>query len=248
MPGLSQFILKEGKLSRIKKDAPVWNDACADKLPNLPLLTGAQEGGLAAFLPGRPPDLFPEGTAKWVPAGAKLEFVVHYARVSGKRQKDRTSVGLYFLDAPPRQVLRRMDLRNFFMQIPAGAGNHEVRRCYDFESDRYLLSFTPHMHYRGKDATYELVRPNGKREMLLAVPRYDFNWQLVYRLKEPVFVEKGSRLVVTVHYDNSANNKANPDPKETVRWGDKSEEEMMTSWIEYLDASRPAASESAKAR
>ena len=248
MPGLSQFILREGKLSRIKKDAPVWNDACADKLPNLPLLTGAQEGGLAAFLPGRPPDLFPEGSAKWVPAGAKLEFVVHYARVSGKRQKDRTSVGLYFLDAPPRQVLRRMDLRNFFMQIPAGAGNHEVRRCYDFESDRYLLSFTPHMHYRGKDATYELVRPNGKREMLLAVPRYDFNWQLVYRLKEPVFVEKGSRLVVTVHYDNSANNKANPDPKETVRWGDKSEEEMMTSWIEYLDASKPAASESARAR
>jgi hypothetical protein len=240
---LSQFLLKEGKLSRIRKDAPVWNDACAEKLPELPFLTGEQEGGLAAFLPGRPPDQFPEGTAKWVPAGAKLEFVVHYARISGKPQKDRTSVGLYFLDGPPKQPLRRMDLRNFFMQIPAGAPNHPVRRCVEFPSDRYLISFTPHMHYRGKDAAYELIRPNGKREMLLAVPRYDFNWQLVYRLKEPVFVEKGSRMVVTFHYDNSANNKANPDPKETVRWGDKSEEEMMTSWIEYLDASKSGSSE-----
>lgn len=249
MPGLSQFILREGKLSRVKKDAPVWNDACADQLPALPFLTGEQEGGLAAFLPGRPPDLFPEGTAKWVPAGAKLEFVIHYARISGKPQHDRTSVGLYFLDGPPKQALRRMDLRNFFMQIPAGAPNHEVRRCFDFPSDRYLISFTPHMHYRGKEAIYELVRPNGKRETLLSVPKYDFNWQLVYRLKQPVFVEKGSRMMVTFRYDNSPNNKANPDPKENVRWGDKSEEEMMTSWIEYLEASPKAAvSESARAR
>ncbi len=251
MPALSTFLLKEGKLSRIRKDAPVWNDACASKLPELPFLTGGQEGGLAAFLPGRPPDQFPEGTAKWVPAGAKLEFVIHYARVNGKPQRDRTSVGLYFLDGPPRQALRRMDLRNFFMQIPAGEPNHEVRRCYDFDSDRYLISFTPHMHYRGKDAVYELIRPDGKRETLLAVPRYDFNWQLVYRLKEPMFVQQGSRLMVTVHYDNSPNNKANPDPKETVRWGDKSEEEMMTSWIEYLEAapqSKGTASESARAR
>jgi hypothetical protein len=248
MPSLSQFILREGKLSRIKKDAPVWNDACADQLPALPFLTGEQQGGLAAFLPGRPPDLFPEGTAKWVPAGAKLEFVIHYARISGKPQRDRTSVGLHFNNGPPRQELRRMDLRNFFMQIPAGAANHEVRRCFDFPSDRYLISFTPHMHYRGKEAIYELVRPNGKRETLLSVPRYDFNWQLVYRLKEPVFVEKGSRMVVTFRYDNSANNKANPDATENVRWGDKSEEEMMTSWIEYLEASKTTVSESARAR
>lgn len=250
-PALSKFLLKEGKLTRIRRDAPVWNDACAEKLPDLPFLTGSQEGGLAAFLPGRPPDQFPEGTAKWVPAGAKLEFVVHYAQIKGKPQTDRTSVGLYFLDGPPKQVLRRMDLRNFFMQIPAGAASHEVRRCYDFDSDRLLLSFTPHMHYRGKDVTYELIRPGGQRETLLSVPRYDFNWQLVYRLKEPVRVEKGSRLMVTVHYDNSPNNKANPDPKETVRWGDKSEEEMMTSWIEYLElkpgATAAGTSESARA-
>jgi hypothetical protein len=228
----------------------VVNDACADNLPNLPFLTGYQEGALASFLPGRPPDVFPEGTAKWIPPGAKLQFVIHYARISEPNETDRTSIGLYLAPAPPQRVLRRMDLRNFFFEIPAGAPNHEVRRCYDFEKDKLLLSFTPHFHYRGKDVTYELIRPNGQREILLSVPRYDFNWQLVYRLKEPVLAPKGSRLVVTVHYDNSPNNKSNPDPKQRLRWGDRSEEEMMTSWIEYLDATPdgPAAQTSEAAR
>lgn len=235
MPALSKFLIKEGKLSRIRMDAPVVNDACAASIPDLPFLKGSQEGALASFLPGRPPDVFPTGTAKWVPAGTKLEFVIHYARMEKKGHKDRTSVGLYFAPAPPERVLRRMDLRNFFMQIPAGEANHEVRRCYDFEQEKLLLSFTPHFHYRGKDVTYELIRPDGHREILLKVPKYDFNWQLVYRLKDPVAVPKGSRLVVTTHYDNSVNNPANPDPKQVIRWGDRSEEEMMTSWIEYLD-------------
>jgi hypothetical protein len=248
MPSLSQYLLREGKLSRIRMDAPVVNDACASDAPQLPFLRGMQEGGLAAFLPGRPPDVFPAGTAKWVPPGANLEFVVHYARIEGKPQKDRTSVGLYLAPGPPAQALHRMDLRNFFLKIPPGEANHEVRRCYDFDQDKLLLSFTPHMHYRGRDITYEVVRPNGKRAILLSVPRYDFNWQLVYRLKQPVLIEKGSRLIVTAHYDNSANNRANPNPSEPVRWGDKSEEEMMTSWIEYLDASKGTLSESARAR
>lgn len=236
MPSLSEFMEREGKLSRIRQDAPVVNDACAADIPNLPFLTGFQEGAFASFLPGRPPDVFPEGTAKWVPPGAKLEFVIHYANIREKGQRDRSSIGLYLAPGPPKRVLRRMDLRNFFMQIPAGAPNHEVRRCYTFEKDKLLLSFTPHFHYRGKDVRYEVVRPDGTRETLLYVPNYDFNWQLVYRLAKPVRIEKGSRMIVTVHYDNSPNNKGNPDPTKTLRWGDRSEEEMMTSWIEYLEA------------
>jgi hypothetical protein len=235
MTNLNKYLLREGKLTRIRADAPVVNDACVANPPALPYLTGFQEGALASFLPGRPPDVFPEGSAKWVPPNSKLEFVIHYARISGKPQTDRTSVGLYLAPAPPERVLRRMDLRNFFFQIPPGEANHEVRRCYTFETDKLLLSFTPHMHYRGKDMTYELIRPDGRAETLLKVPRYDFNWQLVYRLQDPVFVPKGSRMIVTAHYDNSPNNRANPDPTLPIRWGDKSEEEMMTSWIEYLE-------------
>ncbi len=234
-PGLSDYLIKDGKLTRIRMDSPVVNDACASDAPALPFLRGYQQGGLAAFLPGRPPDVFEEGTAKWLPAGAKLEFVIHYARTSKKEQTDRTSVGLFLAPAQPKQVLQRMDLRNFFMRIPAGAANQEVRRCHTFDRDTELLSFTPHMHYRGKDIRYELVHANGRKEVLLNVPHYDFNWQLVYRLRQPVIAERGSRIEITAHYDNSANNKANPDFKAVVRWGDKSEEEMMTSWIEFLE-------------
>ncbi len=240
MKALKDFMIVDGKLTRLSMDAPVVNDACASAPANLPYLTGFQEGALASFLPGRQPDAFPEGSAKWVPAGARLEFVVHYARVAGPPRTDRTSVGFYLAPGPPKKVMRRMDLRNFFFEIPPNESNHEVKRCYTFEKGKMLLSFTPHFHYRGKDVVYELTRPDGRKEILLSIPKYDFEWQLVYRLKEPVFVEKGSVLKVVVHYDNSPNNKANPDPSRRIRWGDKSEEEMMTSWIEYLDADPPA--------
>jgi len=99
-----------------------------------------------------------------------------------------------------------------------------------------LLAITPHAHYRGKDATYELIHVDGRRETLLAVPHYDFNWQLQYRLKDPILMEKGSRMMVTFHFDNSANNPANPNPAKAIRWGDRTEDEMMVTWTETLDA------------
>ena len=226
--------VKDG-LSRMRLDAPVVNDACAGAPPDLQAMSGFEEGSFAAMLPGKPPDVFGDSTPKWIPAGAKLRFQVHYAKVE-KPQTDRTRVGFYLASRSPERPMRRLDLRNRYFLIPPGAANHEVKRCYDFESDKLLVSITPHMHYRGKDARYELVRPDGRRETLLFVSPYDFNWQLLYRFREPVYVEKGSRMIVTFHYDNSPNHAANPDPKETIRWGDRSEDEMMTSWIEYLDA------------
>jgi hypothetical protein len=226
--------VKDG-LSRMRLDAPVVNDACAGAPPDLQAMSGFEEGSFAAMLPGKPPDVFGDSTPKWIPPGAKLRFQIHYAKVD-KPQTDRTRVGLYLASRSPERPMRRLDLRNRYFLIPAGAANHEVRRCYDFESDKLLVSITPHMHYRGKDARYELVRPDGRRETLLFVSPYNFNWQLLYRFREPVHVEKGSRMIVTFHYDNSPNHAGNPDPKQVIRWGDRSEDEMMTSWIEYLDA------------
>lgn len=230
-------------LSRLRLDAPVVNDACTGEPTGLTGMTGFEEGSFTAMLPGRPPDVFGDSTAKWIPAGSRLRFQIHYAKVD-KPQTDRTSVGLYLASGPPERPMRRLDLRNRYFLIPAGAVNHEVKRCYEFESDKLLISITPHMHYRGKDARYELVRPDGRRETLLLVPRYSFNWQLLYRFAKPVYVEKGSRMIVTFHYDNSVNNPSNPDPARVIRWGDRSEDEMMTSWIEYLDAAPLSASSS----
>jgi len=237
---LGRFAEIEDGLSRVRDDAPVINDACnGDK--GLPNLAGFEEGSLATLLPGKPPDIFDVfgdgSTAKYIPPGAKLRFQIHYAKVA-QADSDRTRIGLYLAPKPPEKPLKRVDLRNRFFMIPAGAANHEVKRCYDVEQDKLLIAITPHMHYRGKDATYELLHADGRRETLLAVPRYSFDWQLQYRFKTPVLMEKGSRMVVTFHYDNSPSNPANPDPGKAIRWGDRSEDEMMVTWTETLDTSK----------
>ena len=236
---LAGFAEVQDGLSRVRDDAPVINDACAGN-QGLPNLAGFEEGSLATLLPGKPPDVFDVfgdgSTAKYIPPGAKLRFQIHYAKVA-QADSDRTRIGLYLAPKPPEKPLKRVDLRNRFFVIPAGAANHEVKRCYDVEQDKLLIAITPHMHYRGKDATYELLHADGRRETLLAVPRYSFDWQLQYRFKTPVLMEKGSRMVVTFHYDNSPSNPANPDPGKAIRWGDRSEDEMMVTWTETLDAS-----------
>ncbi len=226
-------------LRHMKADSPVVNDACAYTGPDIDRLHIAGEGSLGSYLPGMPPDRYRDGMAKWIPAGAQLRFQIHYhaAERSAATTTDRTSVGLIFADGPPAKPLRRMDIDNDFFALPAGSADQEVKQCATFPTDSLLLSLTPHMHYRGKDARFEVVRPGASApEALLVVPRYDFNWQLKYELKEPVFVPKGSRLVITFHYDNSVNNSANPDAAKTVRWGEPSEEEMMSGWVDYVEA------------
>jgi len=234
MHSLSEFLLRDGNLTRIKADAPVLNDACAANAPDLPFIHGSQPGALASYLPGRDPDTFYEGSAKWIPPGTMFQFSIHYARLASGEEKDRTSVGLYLAPRPPDRPIYRMDLRNFFFLIPPGESNHEVRRCYTFDGDKLVLSITPHMHYRGKDVRYDVTHADGHTETLLYVPAYNFDWQLTYRFRDPIRVKKGSVLTLTAHFDNSANNPANPDPKKAVRWGDKSEEEMFSNYIEYL--------------
>ena len=246
MNAMAQYMERDGKLTRVRMDAPVLDNACAPDAANLPYIHGFQEGALASFLPGREPDSFPAGSAKWIPAGTQLEFSIHYAKTSTVGQTDRTSVGLYLAPGPPERVLHRMDFRNFFFLIPPGDPNHEVKRCYTFETDKLLLSITPHMHFRGRDVRYELIRPNGKHEVLLSVPNYKFDWQLVYRFQDPLPIEKGSVLMITAHFDNSANNPANPDATKAIRWGDRSEEEMLSNYVEYLDPGKTPVSASAR--
>lgn len=228
--------LKNG-LWRVRDSAPVVNDACAENTA-LPNMSGFEDGSLATMLPGKPPDLFDVfgdgSTAKYLPPGAKLKFQVHYAKAA-KPGTDRTSVGLYLAPHAPEKPLKRVDLRNRFFLIAPGEANAVVKRCYDVEEDKRLIAITPHMHYRGKRATYELVHADGRRETLLSVPNYSFEWQLQYRFKDPVRMEKGSRLIATFHYDNSRNNPANPDAAAIVRWGDRSEDEMMVTWTETVD-------------
>jgi hypothetical protein len=129
--------------------------------------------------------------------------------------------------------------------IPAGDPNAEVKAVAELRQDTIITSLTPHMHVRGKDMTYTAVYPDGTSEVLLRVPKYDFNWQITYDLAKPKLLPKGTRVEVVAHYDNSPGNKYNPDPTKDVKWGDQTWEEMMIGfWGSVVDA--PAASRQEK--
>jgi hypothetical protein len=118
-----------------------------------------------------------------------------------------------------------------------------VTAAYTFDKEAQLIDYMPHMHLRGKDMKYEVIHADGRRETLLWVPRFNFNWQTVYYLKKPVTIAKGARLIVTAHFDNSSKNKYNPDPARAVRWGDPTYDEMMIGWLDYAvpNESKPEA-------
>ncbi len=228
--------IHEGTNSWVRPDAPVINDGCA--VDDNGAFPGRHVGDLnllSSYLPGRGPDVYPEGTARRIPAGATLDFQIHYARGTGKVETDATSVGLIFAKSPPRQVARRIDLHNTMFLIPAGAADQEVTECHTFNKDIWITSLTPHMHYRGKAMSIMAIYPDGRKETLLRVPEYNFNWQITYRPVEALHLPKGSRIEIVAEFDNSRNNPLNPNPAQPVRWGTKSESEMMDGWIEYVD-------------
>ena len=194
-----------------------------------------RRGGLAGFAPGSLPIAAPEGAATFVPGGSKLVFQMHYTP-NGVVSKDRSSIGVVFAD--PKTIKRKMKggvAGTVGFKIPAGDGNYEVTAKHKFMRDTVMLNLTPHMHLRGKDFKYELEYPDGTREVILNVPRWDFNWQLRYEFAEPKLVPKGSRLYCTAHFDNSADNLANPDPTAEVTFGDQTFEEMMFGFYTAYD-------------
>jgi hypothetical protein len=230
--------VNEGTLSFIRPDAPAIDDGCArDDNAVFPGTHQSDLGSLiSSYLPGRGPDVYPEGTARLVKAGSKLNFQIHYSRATGKTEYDETAVGMIFAKEPPKTIARRIDLSNHMFLIPANDPDHQVTECHTFQKDMYITSLTPHMHLRGKAMRIAVTYPDGRQETLLNVPDYNFNWQITYRAADPIFVPKGTRLKITAEFDNSRNNPLNPDPSKVVRWGAASETEMMDGWIEYVDA------------
>jgi hypothetical protein len=196
------------------------------------MATGMGGSLLAGFAPGEPPLRFEPGTARLVKAGSTLLFQVHYTP-NGKPAKDRSYIGLKFATAAPEHRAMTGNAMNHGLKIPAGDPNYEVKSSYIVKDDMTLTSFMPHMHLRGKDFKYTVVYPDGREEVLLSVPKYDFNWQLAYELKKPLLLPNGTRIDCVAHFDNSPNNKFNPDPTKEVHWGDQTWEEMMIGWFTY---------------
>ena len=191
---------------------------------------------LLVYAPGSSPDEWPDGMAKFVPAGSDLVFQMHYT-TNGKADEDRTGIGLVFAKGPPKQRVITLQLNNHALMIPPGADNFRVEVQGTLPNDATLLSLFPHMHLRGKRFEYDIVHDDGSVETLLRV-NYHFHWQLSYRLSEPRVLRAGTKLRAIAWYDNSRKNPHNPDPEKLVRWGDQTSEEMM---VGFFDVAVPAA-------
>jgi Glycogen recognition site of AMP-activated protein kinase len=181
---------------------------------------------VAAYGPGTPPAIYSPTACRRIPAGSKLMIQAHYTP-NGSPQVDQSEIGLVFTDA--KQVKKEVYVAaaiNPQFRIPAGAKDHPVELMQRFQEDMLLFAVTPHMHLRGKAFRFEAVYPDGREEVLLDVPRYDFNWQNTYDLVEPKALPEGTEIHCTARFDNSADNPVNPDPTKDVGWGEQTWQEM----------------------
>jgi hypothetical protein len=189
-------------------------------------------GYFMAFGPGHDRVAYPPGRAKLLPRGATLKFQLHYAP-NGTATEDQPAIGLVFADEPPTERVETGAVTTTSFVIPPGAERHEVTAVHRFPEPVRLVGFLSHMHLRGVAFRYELHYLDGRRETILDVPRYRFDWQEEYIPKEPIDVPAGAWLRATGWFDNSKTNPGNPDPTQTVRFGEQTYEEMMVGFFSY---------------
>jgi peroxiredoxin len=191
---------------------------------------------VAIYAPGIPPWKYPEGTAMRIPKGSLLVFQMHYTP-NGTEQSDRSYVGFKVADREQiRKRVRYGIAANQRIDIPPRDPDYVATSQETFREETLLLNLFPHMHYRGKSFRFEAIYPDGNREILLDVPRYDFNWQLRYDFVEPKRLPSGTQLLCTAHFDNSPENPRNPDPDRRVRFGLQSWEEMLVGYYTAVPA------------
>lgn len=250
----SKYMYKAGTMEFVRADAPVINNGCGSpwggEFPGVKNQwqgegSGPDLGDLGVYLPGRPAERLPAGFAWPIPAGAVIHLTMHYMPM-GKIEHDRSQVGFWFAKGPIKERVDRLLIPNMLFKMPAGDANFTDTSCYTFPVAVDVLSYTIHMHYRGKSATVYAIYPNGKKEILLSVPHYNFDWQLKYVLSHSKYIPKGTVIKTVYHDDNSRANPLNPDPTKTIRWGDPSTREMQLTIMEFIVANKKAPALSAR--
>ncbi len=197
---------------------------------------------LGTYVPGQGWQSWPEGQAKRIKAGSDLVFQMHYTTY-GKETSDQTRVGFRFAARPPREEVRTLFVSNRRLRIPPGAADHKVEARVTLPRDLKITGLFPHMHVRGKAFEYRANLPDGRSEILLRVPNYDFNWQLYYYLARPMLLPKGTEFVCTAWFDNSSGKPGNPDPTAEVLWGPQSWEEMLAGFFDIATPVEPPGTE-----
>src|SRR5271166_5523999 len=217
----------------VKYDVPTWTDKPRDESGSALPRTAAQRAAgsddarrRAAANPGESGGCYVPGvgafdyrpfvSARLIPANTDMEFSLHYTP-TGKETKTHTEIGFTIAQQEPNRryvylaTSAPSDADHF--AIPPNDPNWLSPPAEaTFLEDAELVWMMPHMHVRGKDMSYKLIFPDGTEHIILNVPNYDFNWQLGYLVEQPIKVPKGTKLVAIAHFDNSVNNKFNPDP------------------------------------
>jgi len=206
-----------------------WLKEAKPFVPYIPAVEEEPIGELlTAYSPGMQPERFDiDHSAKLIPAGSDIVLQLHFT-ANGKPAEDQTRVGLELAGEAPLKRFLSAAVNSSAWTIEPGDANAEGHGRMTFGEPVELVFVQPHMHLRGKDMTVSLVYPSGETETLVQVPHYDFNWQILYYLAEPRPLPQGTRVEVTAHWDNSANNPRNPDPKATVHWGNQNWDEMLS--------------------
>ncbi len=191
---------------------------------------GGSRTNFGGYAPGRGHIELDPDTGILLQRDMRFMIQFHYTTI-GRELTDRTRLGLYFHDSPPAHELERTAVMNGEFVIPPGVREFPVTAKTVIPDDSYLYSFAPHMHYRGKHIRFRAVYPDGGEEKLLSIPNFQHNWQMVYRLREPVFLPAGTEIIAEGAFDNSRFNPLNPDPTKEVRWGDQVWDEMFLAWM-----------------
>ncbi len=191
-------------------------------------------GDLGGYAPGTAPLVMPPGVGRRLPAGAVIDFQMHYTP-TGRVETDRSRIGLVLASEPPRHESRTALCSTPFLWIPAGESDVRFEAELVFPRESRLLSLRPHMHLRGDTFEFRAEYPDGRSEILLRVDGYDFNWQTTYRLTEPKPMPAGTKLLCAATYDNSSDNPDNPDPARDVSWGRETTDEMMIGFVDYYE-------------
>ncbi len=216
-------------------------------IPNKDSGEGRPSDFLTGYAPGTIPDQVRPGQGKLIKAGSDIVLQLHWT-ANGTEALDKAKVGIIFAKDKPQERVLTLESANYRFEIPPGVDNHRVDAKMTLHRETVLEGLTPHMHVRGKAFVMSVKLPDGTVKELLKVPAYDFNWQLSYILKEPLKLPAGSQILATGWFDNSPNNRNNPDPSKTVRFGEQSWEEMMIGFFQVsvpadvrpIDVLRPA--------
>ncbi len=198
------------------------------------------------WAPGTTQGPFPRGAGKYLPADALFDLELHYT-TCGVAQTDSTEVGIYLAQGKPTTRYESVPVVDHRFEIKPGDPDSRGEGSYCFQRAATLHSLTPHMHVRGRWMKFEALFPDGRRETLCSVPRYDFNWQRTYVLETPRAIPAGTWVIVSGGYDNSQRNPSNPDPRKFIHWGEQSWDEMFLGWYNVTwDEPAPAKASASK--